>query len=37
MEEKELQWDDTITKDASDFLLLPEGDYNFMVENFYTK
>jgi hypothetical protein len=34
MEEKELQWDDTITKDASDFLLLPEGDYNFMVESF---
>ncbi len=34
MEEKELQWDDMITKDASDFLLLPEGDYNFMVESF---
>lgn len=34
MEEKELQWDDTITKDASDFVLLPEGDYNFTVESF---
>lgn len=34
MEEKELQWDDTITKDASDFILLPEGDYNFTVESF---
>lgn len=34
MEEKELQWDDTITKDASDFILLPEGDYNFIVESF---
>ena len=34
MEEKELQWDDTITKDSSDFILLPEGDYNFTVESF---
>lgn len=34
MEEKELQWDDTITKDASEFILLPEGDYNFTVESF---
>ena len=34
MEEKELQWDDTITKDASDFILLPEGDYNFTIESF---
>ena len=34
MEEKELQWDDTITKDASDFILLPEGDYNFTTESF---
>ncbi len=34
MEERELQWDDTITKDSSDFILLPEGDYNFTVESF---
>lgn len=34
MEEREFQWDDTITKDASDFILLPEGDYNFTVESF---
>lgn len=34
MEERELQWDDTITKDSSDFVLLPEGDYNFTVESF---
>ncbi len=34
MEERELQWDDTITKDAPDFILLPEGDYNFTVESF---
>lgn len=32
--EREFQWDDTITKDAADFVLLPEGDYNFMVESF---
>ncbi len=34
MEEREFEWDDTITKDASDFILLPEGDYNFTVESF---
>lgn len=34
MTERELQWDDTITKDAADFILLPEGDYNFTVESF---
>lgn len=34
MAERELQWDDTITKDAADFILLPEGDYNFTVESF---
>lgn len=34
MEERELQWDDTIEKDAADFVLLPEGDYNFIVESF---
>lgn len=32
--EREFQWDDTITKDVADFVLLPEGDYNFMVESF---
>ncbi len=34
MEERELSWDDIITKDASDYIMLPEGDYNFTVENF---
>ena len=34
MGEKELQWDDTIEKESSDFILLPEGDYNFTVESF---
>ena len=34
MEEREFQWDDTITKDASEFIILPEGDYNFTVESF---
>ncbi len=34
MEERELNWDDTIAKDPSDFILLPEGDYNFTVESF---
>lgn len=33
MTERELGWDDTITKDAADFILLPEGDYNFTVES----
>lgn len=31
--EREFNWDDTITKD-SDFILLPEGDYNFEVESY---
>ena len=31
--EREFGWDDTITKD-SEFILLPEGDYNFVVESF---
>lgn len=31
--EKELNWDDMITKD-SDFILLPEGDYDFEVEGY---
>lgn len=34
MEERELQWDDTIEKEGGDFILLPEGDYNFTVESF---
>ncbi len=32
--DRELGWEDTITKDSSDFILLPEGDYNFTVESF---
>lgn len=31
---KELQWDDVIEKDSSEFVLLPEGDYDFTVESF---
>lgn len=31
---RELGWDDTIEKDASEFITLPEGDYDFMVESF---
>jgi len=29
--ERELGWDDTITKDSKEFILLPEGDYDFEV------
>ena len=32
--ERELGWDDEIEKDSEDFLLLPEGDYDFVVESF---
>ena len=32
--ERELGWDDTIEKDASEFIVLPEGDYPFRVESF---
>jgi hypothetical protein len=32
--QREFGWDDTITKDASDFVVLPEGDYDFTVESF---
>ena len=32
--ERGFDWDDTITKDAGEFILLPEGDYNFIVESF---
>lgn len=31
--EREFGWEDTITKD-SEFIILPEGDYNFVVESF---
>ena len=31
--EREFNWDDTITKDAAEFVLLPEGDYDFEVES----
>jgi hypothetical protein len=34
MNERELGWDDEIEKDGSDFILLPEGDYNFTVAKF---
>lgn len=29
-----MDWDDSIEKDSSDFLILPEGDYNFEVTGF---
>lgn len=32
--DRELGWNDTITKDANEFILLPEGEYDFMVESF---
>lgn len=32
--ERALEWDDQIEKEGSDFILLPEGDYDFMVENY---
>lgn len=32
--DRELGWDDEIEKDSGDFLLLPEGDYDFVVESF---
>lgn len=32
--ERELGWDDEIEKDSSDFVILPEGDYNFTVTGF---
>ena len=36
-EERELQWDDVIEKEGSEFATLPEGDYTFMVESFERK
>lgn len=32
--ERELGWDDEIEKDGSNFVLLPDGDYNFTVTKF---
>lgn len=32
--ERELGWDDTIQQDSADFILLPEGLYNFVVKGF---
>lgn len=32
--ERELGWDDEIKKDGGDFVLLPDGDYNFTVTKF---
>ena len=29
-----LDWDDTIESDGQEFIVLPEGDYNFTVTNF---
>lgn len=31
---RELGWDDEISKDSPDFVVLPEGDYNFEVIEF---
>lgn len=33
-QERELNWDDEIEKDGSDFIILPAGDYNFTVTKF---
>lgn len=32
--EREFGWDDTIENDGGEFILLPEGDYNFTVVDF---
>ena len=32
--DRELGWDDEIEKDSGEFILLPEGDYEFTVESF---
>ncbi|MDO4267432.1 MAG: hypothetical protein Q4C73_03080 [Eubacteriales bacterium] len=34
MDERELQWDDYIERDAKEFITLPEGDYDFTIEKF---
>ncbi|SDR83023.1 hypothetical protein SAMN05444162_0145 [Paenibacillaceae bacterium GAS479] len=33
-QEREFNWDDTITKDGTDFVVLPDGDYSFTVTKF---
>lgn len=33
-QERELGWDDTIQKDQNEFIVLPEGDYDFTVESY---
>lgn len=33
-EDRELAWDDPIENDSPDFVLLPEGDYDFVVTEF---
>lgn len=33
-QEKSFGWDDTITQDAGEYILLPDGDYDFVVESF---
>lgn len=32
--EKEMDWNDVIEKESEGYVLLPEGDYNFVVESF---
>lgn len=32
-EERELNWDDTLSADPTDYITLPEGDYAFTVES----
>ena len=31
--DREFDWNDEITQDSGEFLLLPEGDYKFIVES----
>lgn len=31
---RELNWDDNIEKDSDEFVVLPEGDYEFIVESY---
>lgn len=32
--DRELGWEDSIEKESNEFILLPEGDYNFVVDSF---
>ena len=32
--DREFDWNDEITQDSGEFLLLPEGDYKFIVESY---